>query len=219
MFSAVGVVSAGEAISALPPAVYAEIGGGGYYRNLRSDSVVGAQNRATHWAHGRMGWQAGGDIGYRFWKNIAGEAGFFWIQDQKMTFNSAVTYSGTSFARGAAINFKSWATYLAARANFEVFVDWSVYAKLGLAYVRTNVDYRPINSGTRTGSGSLWSPLFGVGLIYEMSKHWFAGLDYAIFIGNSANSDPYYSNRITGTGVHVPAFQRFTVNMGYLFEI
>jgi hypothetical protein len=219
LLSMVSMALAGEATSVSNPAVYVEVGGGAYYRNLRSDSVVGAENRVSSWDHGRMGWGAGFDAGYRFWKNIAGEAGFFWIQSQKMTFDSAVTYSGTSFARGADINFKSFAGYLAGRANFEIGVDWNIYGKLGLAYIRTHVDYRPISSGMQTGSGSLWSPLLGIGLTYEMSKHWFLGLDYSMFVGNSTNSDPHYANRITGTGVHVPTLQRITANIGYLFEI
>jgi hypothetical protein len=217
--AAMGSVVAGEAVSPTHPVLYAEVGAGGYYRNMRDDSVIGAQNKVSKWKQGRMGWQAGFDLGYRFWKDIAGEFGFFWIQNQKMTFRAAKTYGGVSFANGSTIELKSWAIYLAARADFEVALDWDIYGKLGLAYEHNRLDYRPLNSADQRGRGSLWSPLFGFGVVYHLSKHWFLGADYALIIGNSANDDPYYSSRLTGSDVHIPPLQRITVNVGYWFQI
>jgi hypothetical protein len=212
LMSVVGAASAG-------PAVYAEIGGGGYFRDLKRNSVVGAQNKAASWDHGRMGWQAGFDAGYRFWKSVAGEVGFFWIQNQKLTYNSATTYSSMSFAKGGGINFQSWAMYLAGRFTVPVAVDWNVYAKLGLAFVRTSIDYTPTSSAAQSGSGSVWSPLFGLGFTYHFNQYWFVGVDYALFIGNSVTDDPYYSSKLASSSVHVPPLQRLTLNVGYLFEI
>lgn len=221
LLSAAGIATAGSAVPATSDkhAIYAEIGGGFYHRNLEGNSVVGAKARNTDWTHGRMGWQAGFDVGYQFWKFLAGEIGYFWIQEQKTTFNKTTTYVNTSFAKGGSISFKSWAVYLAARANFEVALDWDIYAKLGVAYLRTDVDYRPSSSASQGGNGSLWSPLFGVGVSYEFSKDWSVGLDYAIFIGNAADKDPFYSNKLTSSSVHVPPLQRITVNVGYTFNI
>lgn len=208
-----------EPVSLTNPLLYAEIGGGGYYRNMRDDSVIGAQNKITEWKHGRMGWHAGFDMGYQFWKNIAAEFGFFWMQDQKMTFREAKTYGGVSFANGATIFEKSWALYLAGRATFEVGLDWDLYGKLGVAYAHNRFEYHPINTADLRASGSLWSPYLGVGLNYHLSKHWLLGMDYALIIGNSSNVDPYYSNRLTGSDVHVPSMQRLTINVGYELQI
>ena len=221
LLSAAGVAFAGGAVPAAPEshAIYAEVGGGFYHRNLQGNSVVGAKARNTDWDQGRIGGQVGLDVGYRFWKYLAGEVGYFWMQEQKTTFNKTTTYVTTSFAKGGNISFKSWAIYMAARANFEVALDWDVYAKLGVAYLRTDVDYRPNSSAAQEGSGSLWSPLFGVGISYEFSKNWSLGLDYAIFIGNTADNDPFFSNKLTSSSVHVPPLQRVTVNIGYSFEL
>jgi hypothetical protein len=215
----VGLCSAGETVSFRHPGLYAEVGGGGYYRNMRDDSVIGAQNKVTHWKEGRMGWQAGFDVGYRFWKTIAAEFGFFWLQNQKMIFNAPKTYSGVPFGTGSTIELKSWATYLAGRADFDIALDWGIYGKLGLAYVNNQLYYHPISAGNSQGSGSLWSPYFGFGVLYHLSQHWLLSLDYALIFGNNNNDDPYYSNRLSGSSVHIPSLQRLTLNVGYFFQI
>ena len=158
LLSAAGLASAGEALPATADkhVIYAEVGGGFYHRNLEGNSVVGAKASNTDWKQGRIGGQVGFDVGYQFWKFLAGEVGYFWMQEQKTTFNRATTYVNTSFAKGGDISFESWAVYLAARANFEVALDWDVYAKLGVAYLSTEVEYRPISSASQKGNGSLW---------------------------------------------------------------
>lgn len=198
------------------PGIYGEIGGGGYYRDLKRDSVIGAQNKPTSWKHGRMGWQAGADVGYQFWKFFAAEVGYFWLQNQKMSYDSTTTYSGTSFPAGSEIEFKSWSVYAAARINVKILVDWSVYAKLGVAYINSHVDYRPKGAAAQSGSGSLWSPLVGVGLNYYITDYFFVGMDYAFFVGNSVKKDPFYASRLTGSDVHMPSLQRLTFNLGVL---
>lgn len=200
-------------------ALYVDAGLGGYSRDLRHNSVIGAQNRSNTWKHGRLGWQAGLDVGYQFKEAWAVEVGFFSIQDQKMTFDSAATYSGTSFAAGSNITFKTWGTYAVGRLTVPITVDWDVYAKLGLGYVRSKVTYSPLSSAATTGSGHVWTPVFGVGLNYLMGDHWAVGFDYAVFLGNSVRDDPYYSSQLAGSHVHVPSLQRITMNVGYLFEL
>ena len=208
-----------SSLAAADTALYVDVGLGGFSRDLRHNSVIGAQNRNTTWKHGRLGWQSGFDVGYQFKEALALEAGFFSQQDQKLTFDSVTSYSGTSFAAGSHINFKTWGGYAAGRLTVPVTVDWDVYAKLGLGYVHSKVAYQSGSSADETASGHAWTPMLGVGLNYLMGDHWAAGFDYAFFLGNSVNKDPYYAGQLTGSSVHVPPLQRMTVNLGYLFEL
>ena len=218
-----GLLLGSVASAASNPAIYAELGVGGYYRDLTHNTVVGAQvqkaSTDVSWKHGRVGFQMSGDIGYRFWHNLSAEFGFFSYQNQELTFNSAYTYSGTAFSSDGTINFNSWGTYLAGKVEFQVDVDWLAYARLGVAYLRTKVSFNPISTSASTGSGHTWSPAMALGVSYAINPHWFTSFDYALYLGNGVKRDPYYAGNLSGNSIHVPPLQLFTLNVGYLFEI
>lgn len=73
-------------------------------------------------------------------------------------------------------------------AHQNIHPKWEFFAKLGLAYWKTDLDY---NDFTNSGSGdkSKWGTLIGLGFNYKVADNWLLGLEWEQYqnVGQSTN--------------------------------
>jgi len=122
--------------------------------------------------NGGGGFTAGVDAGYQFTRNIALEAGWFWLPNVGFdTIPSVTTAPG---------QVRSWVIYVASKLSAEVMENLDIFGNVG-------VGYRDLNYSTNgnTSTGGYWLPVFAGGLEYTYGS-WLFGGQYMFFTGNAS---------------------------------
>lgn len=147
--------------------------------------------------NGQGGFTGGLDMGYNFTRNIALEAGWFYLPEVTGTYAGSTSTDDTV---------KSWVLYTAAKLSAAVMDDLDIFGKVGVGYrsLAWSVEANNIN-------GHYWLPLFAAGLEYTYGS-WLFGAQYTYMPANAdVNSNNGYNQAQSAS--------LYTGFVGYKFSV
>jgi opacity protein-like surface antigen len=155
--------------------------------------------------HQNWGWALGLDAGYQFNKALAAELGGFWV--------SKATAKDTA---GDEVKVGSWLGYAAGRVNVPLMSQVDLFMKGGLGWNHTTGSFG--FDGATVGKGSVngFTPVFGVGLDYNINPNLYVSGAYTYF-GNSWNSAA--ADAAGDKAPKTTRVQLLTLGLGYRFQM
>jgi opacity protein-like surface antigen len=187
---------------------FVHVGGGVFYRNLRSDSGLFCLNTSAAsfgtacstsqtWRRAKQGatWSAG--IGFRYNAAFALDFAYRGLQKQSTT---AVTGASN-------LALRSWLVTGLYQAQVQLFPGFFLMPQVGVAYIvgRTQGS----NNGTAVNTTTVnWRPAVGLGLLAELNSRFALNLS-GVYVPGSGNSPTL--------GLTYPSIQMVTLGLRYAF--
>ncbi|MDP1573717.1 MAG: hypothetical protein Q8L78_02110 [Coxiellaceae bacterium] len=173
----------------------------------------GASNY-TPTSNGNGAFAGGLDFGYTLTKNIAFEAGWFYLPTVNVE-GTGNSIGGVTIPASATADVSSWMLYLAGKLSIPVMEHVDLYGKIGAGYRR--MTYSDINTALSAfaGAGHYWAPVFAAGVDYTLSA-WIFGFQYTYIPGDSEANN---GNAIYGAPDAAPDVNLYTAFVGYKFTI
>jgi len=221
IFVATTIIYAGGVEYIPPPPVYSgfylEANLGEVFRDweqegLLQDYIIIVQGGTAigGFKNGEAGFIYGFDMGYQWNQLFSAELGYFRLPSMEYSVpqGSLIAANNTMKIRAR------YLAYVALKFNYPIIENLYVSAKIGAAYLDTEVIFSFIPVSRLPQKDDYWTPLFAFGLQYYFNWNWSLNAQY-VFV-------PGYARRPT-TGVFtkapVPNANIVTFGVGYKFAI
>lgn len=179
---------------------------------LLQDYIAIAQGGTAfgRFVNGESGFLYGFDIGYQWSRLFSAELGYFRLSSLEYT-----VPPGNVILFGNMMKIRSrYIAYIALKFNYPIFDGLYVFAKLGAAYLDTEVNFTFIPVSGLPQKADFWAPVSAFGLQYYFNWNWSINAQFLFLPG-------YPRRPLDGIfrKIPVPHANIITVGVGYKFAV